>query len=135
MRFPMTVNVFFADDGGICRELFDKTAKKKYLAGTDPEHDDVWAENITSGPEGSRFVLCTKDDRIPCETVLLGELNIRNIVLCASVALALGLTADQISRGIRKIQPVEHRLQLIPNPGGITLIDDAFNSNLFYKII
>ena len=36
----------------------------------------------------------------------------------------------RIARGIRKLQPVEHRLQLIPNPGGITLIDDAFNSNI-----
>ena len=121
---------FFADDGGICRNLYAGTEKTKYLAGTDPEADDVWAEEITVSPEGSRFMLCTGKERIPCETVLLGELNIRNIVLCASVALALGMTGDQIARGIRKLQPVEHRLQMIPNPGGITLIDDAFNSNI-----
>ena len=121
---------FFADDNGICRNLYRKTDKPKYLSGTDPEADDVWAEEISVGPEGSRFFLCTGKERIPCETVLLGELNIRNIILCASVALALGLTGEQIARGIRKIQPVEHRLQMIPNPGGITLIDDAFNSNI-----
>ncbi len=121
---------FFADDSGICRELFSKTNKEKYLAGVDPEADGVWAENITVTPSGSRFTLCTKSMRIDCETSLLGELNIRNIVLCASVALALGLTEEQIARGIRKLKPVEHRLQLIPNPGGITLIDDAFNSNI-----
>ena len=121
---------FFADDGGICRTLYERTGKPKKLAGTDAEKDDVWAEEIRSTPEGSRFTLCTKDARIPCETAMLGELNIRNIILCASVALALGLTAEQIARGIRKLQPVEHRLQLIPNPGGITLIDDAFNSNI-----
>ena len=34
---------------------------------------------------------------------------------------------EEISRGIRRIEPVEHRLQLIPGP--ITVIDDAFNSN------
>ena len=121
---------FFADDEGICRTLYDRTEKQKKLAGMNAEKDDVWAEDIRSTPEGSRFTLCTDNKRIPCETVLLGELNIRNIVLCASVALALGMTGEQIARGIRKLQPVEHRLQLIPNPGGITLIDDAFNSNI-----
>ena len=121
---------FFADDNGICRTLYEKTTRQKYLAGTVPGKDDVWAENIQVSPAGSQFILCTETERIPCETSLLGELNIRNIILCASVALALGLTGDQIARGIRKLKPVEHRLQLIPNPGGITLIDDAFNSNI-----
>ena len=121
---------FFADDEDICRELYDRTKKKKYLAGPNPEKDDVWAENITVSSQGSRFILCTRNKKIPCETALLGELNIKNIVLCASVALELGLDEEQIARGIRKLQPVEHRLQLIPNPGGITLIDDAFNSNI-----
>ena len=121
---------FFADDEDICRGLYEKTEKKKYLAGTSAQKDDVWAENVTVTPQGSRFTLCTKDERIECETTLLGELNIKNIVLCASVALELGLEEEQIARGIRKLQPVEHRLQLIPNPGGITLIDDAFNSNI-----
>ena len=36
----------------------------------------------------------------------------------------------QIANGIRKLQPVEHRLQLISNPGGLSVIDDAFNSNI-----
>ena len=34
---------------------------------------------------------------------------------------------SEIARGIRKIQPVEHRLQLIRGP--VSVIDDAFNSN------
>ena len=41
----------------------------------------------------------------------------------------MGLNADQIRLGIRKVQPVEHRLQMLPKAGGITVIDDAFNAN------
>ena len=44
--------------------------------------------------------------------------------------MKLGLTPEQIARGIEKIRPIEHRLQLIPNPGGMSVIDDAFNSNI-----
>ena len=120
----------FADDGGICRELYEKTGTEKMISGLDASKVDVWAEDIRTSGEGSSFLLCTKELRIPCQTALLGELNIRNILECACVCLKLGMTGEQIARGIGKIRPVEHRLQLIPNPGGMTVIDDAFNSNI-----
>ena len=121
---------FFADDGGICRELYDRTEKEKVITGLDGGRDDIWAENIRYSPDGTAFDLCSRDRRIHCGTTLLGELNIRNILLCAGVAFHLGMTAEQIAGGIRKIAPIEHRLQLIRNTGGITVIDDAFNSNI-----
>ena len=99
-------------------------------AAVNPEKDDIWAEDIRITNDGSSFMLCTKESRLPCRTVLLGELNIRNILLCAGVCLHLGMTGEQIARGIEKIRPVDHRLQLIPNSGGLTVIDDAFNSNI-----
>ena len=127
---PPEGTCFFADDGGIVTELWRKTEKEKVLTGMDSARDDVWAEDLRATPEGSSFALCTGEERIPCETELLGELNIRNIVLCAGVCLKLGMTGKEIARGIRKLKPVEHRLQLKRNPGGITVLDDAFNSNI-----
>ncbi len=121
---------FFADDDGLCFQLYERTRKGRMLCGLNPDRDDVWAEEIRSSREGTEFTLCTREARVPCCTRLLGELNIRNIVLCAGVALHLGLTPEQIARGIGKIQPVEHRLQLLETPGGPTIIDDAFNSNI-----
>ena len=127
---PDDGEAFFNDDEGICRELYEKTDLKKHITGADPQKDEMWAEDICYSPSGSSFVLCTKESRTACSTQLLGELNIRNILLCASVARALGLTPEQIARGISKIRPVEHRLQLIRHPGGLNVIDDAFNSNI-----
>ncbi len=122
---------FFPDDGGICRELWARTAGTKRLAGLrKADGADVWAEDISVSARGSAFTLCLKDGtRVPCETRLLGEHGIQNILLSASVALELGLSPKQVSRGITRVKPVEHRLQLIDRPGGITMIDDAFNSN------
>ncbi|MBP3453125.1 MAG: UDP-N-acetylmuramoyl-tripeptide--D-alanyl-D-alanine ligase [Clostridia bacterium] len=120
---------FFPDDGAICRELYDKTSKTKRLCClNDNGTADVWAEDITVSPAGSHFMLCTKEGSIACETKLLGEHNIQNILLAATVCLHLGLNLRQISRGIARLSPVEHRLQLIPSTG-VTIIDDAFNSN------
>ena len=127
---PEDGSCFFADDDGIVTGLWEKTGKEKVLTGMNPERDDVWAEELSVSPEGSRFLLCTKTEKIPCETELLGELNIRNILLSAGVCLKLGMTGQEISRGIRKLRPVEHRLELKRNPGGINVLDDAFNSNI-----
>ena len=79
--------------------------------------------------QGSRFVLHAGKDSVVCQTRLLGAHNIQNILLAASVCLELHMTLAQVARGIGKLEPVEHRLQLIPSAGGTTVIDDAFNSN------
>lgn len=127
---PADGEAFFADDGDICRSLYEKTKTRKHLTGLDPEKDELWAEDIRYSPEGSTFLLCRGDEKTECTTQLLGELNIRNILLCAAAALSLGMSMKQIARGISKIRPVEHRLQLIRHPGGLNVIDDAFNSNI-----
>ena len=127
---PKDGHAFFSDDDGICLELYRKTKKEKTLAGLHGERDQVWAENIHVSPEGSAFDLCIPGEKVACHTKLLGELNIQNIVLSASVCLALDMSLRQIARGIERLEPVEHRLQLISNPGGISVIDDAFNSNI-----
>ena len=127
---PEDGEAFFADDGDLCRSLYEKTRIRKHLTGLDPEKDEIYAEDIRYSPEGSTFLLCFGGEKTECTTRLLGELNIRNILLCASVALSLGLNMKQIARGIAKIRPVEHRLQLVRHPGGLNVIDDAFNSNI-----
>ena len=121
---------FFPDDGAICRELYDKTRKGKSLCCLNENGEaTVWAKNIRVSALGSTFTLCTENVGIECQTKLLGEHNIQNILLAASVCLKLGLSLRQIKQGIAKIAPVEHRLQLLPQRGGMTVIDDAFNSN------
>ncbi|MGI6161176.1 MAG: UDP-N-acetylmuramoyl-tripeptide--D-alanyl-D-alanine ligase [Christensenellales bacterium] len=118
---------FLPDDGGICADAyFAIEGKKKVLFGLS-ERCDVRAEEIKTGPEGSSFDIVCRPGRINVTAVLLGRHNVLNIVAGAAVALELGLTLEQIAAGISKIEPIEHRLQLIKGP--ITVIDDAFNSN------
>ena len=121
---------FFAEDRAICRELYNQTAKEKHLVSLEEEPEaDVWAADLSTGPWGSRFRLCTREGEVACETRLLGRHAIQNILLAASVCLRLGMRLTQIRNGIANLQPVEHRLQLIRKPGNIHVIDDAYNSN------
>ena len=120
---------FFSSDGGYVDRLFTRCRKEKYRTGFEGERKlYMTVKDVRVDAEGSRFTLeCEDGSRINCRTKLLGRHNIQNIALCAAVARRLGLEWDEIARGIRIIQPVEHRLQLIPGP--ITVIDDAFNAN------
>ena len=59
----------------------------------------------------------------------MGKHNILNILAGVAVASLLGLSLEEIAKGISKLQPVEHRLQLIDHGTGVLVIDDAFNSN------
>lgn len=120
---------FLNGDDPICRALYEKCPlEEKYLFGTEGEGLYMRAENVGAGPGGSRFELVAADGaRIPCETKLLGRHNILNIAGAAALSYRLGLRPEQIAAGVAKIQPVEHRLQLIEGP--VTVIDDAFNAN------
>lgn len=121
--------VFLNGDDPLCRQLYENSPlQEKYLFGTQGEGLYMRAEDITVGPEGSRFTLvCQDGTRIPCVTRLLGRHNILNVAGAAALAYKLGLSEAQIAAGIGKLEPVEHRLQLLPGP--ITVIDDAFNAN------
>lgn len=120
---------FLNGDDPICREIYQASGlKEKFLFGTEGEGLYMCAVNISAGPQGSSFALLAADGtRIPCTTALLGRHNILNVAGAAALAYYLGLSAEQIAAGIAKLEPVEHRLQLIRGP--VTVIDDAFNAN------
>jgi len=124
------VAIFNYDNEDI-KKLADKTFKEKRLYGLkDIENVDLYAENIVVSELGSSFVLKDKEgNRVDCTTKLLGEHNIYNILAGASVAKTLGLTFQEISQGISKIEPIPHRLNIIDSGSGLIVIDDAFSSN------
>ncbi len=127
---PADGHAYFCDDGGICRGLHARTAKPKTLVSLRPGDADVWCENVAVSAAGSTFDLCARGrGSVRCQTRLLGEHNIQNMLLAAAVAMDLGLTPRQVAHGIAKLEPVKSRLELLAAPGRFTVINDAFNSN------
>lgn len=89
---------------------------------------DVTADNIKYSDTGMTFDVKIDKKSYPFRTKLLGEANVYNILAGITLALELGLTVEQIQRGVFKVRPVEHRLEL-KSYGKINIIDDAYNSN------
>ncbi len=76
----------------------------------------------------SEFSLLLGKEKIKVKTALLGEVGAENILLAATLAYKMGLTAMEIECGIAKITPTQHRLQLFES-GGVYILDDGYNSN------
>lgn len=90
---------------------------------------DYRGKVVSVSKNGTKFTVTYPDGReFEFSTNLLGAHNVQN--LCGAVAMAdhLGLSPDEIEEGISRIKPVNHRLELCEK-GGITVIDDAYNSN------
>ena len=94
------------------------------------EIDDYHAENIKYSSTGTTFIVKGPEGlELPLSTKLIGDCNISNLLAAVIVALKLGMTEDEIKRGVASIEQVEHRLSVKHTAGGVTIIDDAFNSN------
>lgn len=90
---------------------------------------DFTASDIQYGPEGCTFTVTSPDkSSAKISTKLLGAHNVLNILLGFSVGHYFGMRLTTMAMAAQTLEPVEHRLEL-KNRNGITVIDDAFNSN------
>ena len=117
--------------------LADRAAAAGYrvvrygLEGEDAGPLDVIASDISVDERATRFTW-----RWPAEGLeqrvaipLLGQHNILNVSAAIAIIHLLGLPADEAARDALRLEPTPHRLQVIPSPGGMTIIDDSYNAN------
>ena len=130
-ELPTDGIAIFNYDNEYIKKLADKTFKEKILYGIGSSEDlDIFAKDIEVSKLGSTFILADNEGgEIRCTTKLLGKHNIYNLLAGASVGKALGLTMEEIKRGIERVEPIPHRLNIIDPGTGVIVIDDAFNSN------
>lgn len=116
------------DNDYIYNELENRGQKADTISISD--RDATLKGKIISCDEfGTEFVIEFPEGSMTAKTPLLGEHNIINILLATLVARKLGMSNDDILEAISKLPQVEHRLNVIKNPNGLIVIDDAFNSN------
>ncbi|MBN7771596.1 UDP-N-acetylmuramoyl-tripeptide--D-alanyl-D-alanine ligase [Marinobacter daepoensis] len=91
---------------------------------------DYRAENIVARNQGFEFdVVGPENWRCPLTLGLPGEHNVTNALLALAASRALGATRQQVQVGLRQVQAVKGRLQVLTPVAGLTLIDDSYNAN------
>ncbi len=103
---------------------------KIVTVGIDNKDVDFRATNIKLTSEGTSFDLVLKGStkKTKFETKLLGKANIYNILAAIALGYNLGIDLDKLKLAVKKVKPVEHRLEL-KKMGTINIIDDAYNAN------
>ncbi len=77
---------------------------------------------------GTKFTLCLDGEEISVDTKLLGRAAVENILFAATLAKKMGLTAEEIQKGLQNIRAIPHRLQLLES-NGVYILDDGYNCN------
>ena len=90
---------------------------------------DYKIEKVRYGAQETTFEVVDRDNRMALATRLVGSCNLSNLLACCIAARELGMSDTQIALGVAQIEQVEHRLNVKHTSGGVTIIDDAFNSN------
>ena len=127
---PDGVAVMNVDDARV-RALADTTTHVRVARyGIDPAgRPDVTARDVQTTAEGTRFTLVAGGEEVDVSMKLLGRHALGHVLAAVAVALACGRRPAELRGPIAALTPVEHRLQIIEGTGGVTVIDDAYNSN------
>lgn len=96
--------------------------------GLSPECD-YYATDISASSRGTSFTVHTPTgEQESFSTQMVGAHNVINIVGAIALCSHLGISLSRLKAQVRKLESVPHRLQLL-HRGGVTVIDDAYNSN------
>lgn len=87
------------------------------------------ADNVRLSSHGTEFTVFTPDEESEVfQMHLIGQHNVINVLGAIAIAHHLGVQLKTLKVAVRRLKPVEHRLQM-KQFGNNIIIDDAYNSN------
>jgi UDP-N-acetylmuramoyl-tripeptide--D-alanyl-D-alanine ligase len=123
-----TVLVANADDPRLM--LRARAFRGKLLSFGIEDSADVQAGAVEMrGLDGIRARVRTPAGEFVLDTPLTGFGNLSNILAATAVAVHFEVPLQSIADRAAQLKPAHHRGELLRLPGGITLIDDSYNSS------
>jgi UDP-N-acetylmuramoyl-tripeptide--D-alanyl-D-alanine ligase len=94
------------------------------------ESADYYLDRIAYSKRGTNFIIRSKQgEEHSFSTKIVGNHNLSNILAGCITGAFLNVEPDAVKYAVSHIEQVEHRLSIKQLSNGITIIDDAFNSN------
>ena len=123
-----TLLVANANDGRIMSRAAD-FAGRVVTFGIETQAD-VEARGVEAlGLEGTAAAIHTRHGEARIRTPLLGMGNLANVLAATAVALELGVSLSDVVERVADLRPAAHRGELLRLPGGVTIVDDSYNSS------
>lgn len=103
--------------------------KNKTFFYSEKSGEGYQASDVSVSQLGTEFTVTAPDGESERFRMrLIGAHNVINVVGAIAVANKLGIALRDLRIPVRRIQPVEHRMEMKEH-GLVTIIDDAYNSN------
>lgn len=106
-----------------------KISKNIVTYGIGDGEYDYKAYDIKVSEKGTTFTVYHRGEEKSFTTKLLGEHNVQNILGAIAVSNTLGVSLSDLVYPVKRLEAVPHRMEILDKGNGITIIDDAFNSN------
>ncbi len=91
---------------------------------------DVRATQVEArGLDGTAAQVRTPTGDVALQTPLLGVGNLANVLAAVAVAVQFDVPLEEIAATAAALRPAHRRGELLRLPGGLTLIDDSYNSS------
>lgn len=99
------------------------------------EQGDLVASKVRLTPAGSRYVARMDDEEYHIECHLPGSFNVSNSLAAVAVGRVMGLTKDQIQKGIAALRTVEGRMERVDEGQDFdVIVDYAHTPDSFEKL-
>jgi UDP-N-acetylmuramoyl-tripeptide--D-alanyl-D-alanine ligase len=115
------------DDERLCR-LADSFSGRIVSFGVN-NSAEVWATSISQKPTRISFDLCWFDASVRVQLPMPGMGAVYNALAAAAVGGRLGLSLEEVKKGLEGISPISGRMEVLTLSGGIHVINDTYNAN------
>lgn len=131
-RHGMRFGVINADDESAA--VFSDAIKQSLGYGI--QNGELKAEDIEMSGDGSRYTAVVDGDRYDIRCNIPGEFNVYNSLAAVAVGRKIGLSRDQIERGIAALTSVEGRMNTIDEGQDYSVIVDfAHTPDSFERLL
>lgn len=93
------------------------------------EKSEVYATNIEAKEESSKFICHINDEEFEVEVPIAGLHFVYNALCAAAVGKRLGLTNEEIKRGIETFKLTKKRMDIDVLKNGTKIINDSYNAS------
>ncbi|MFJ8040947.1 UDP-N-acetylmuramoyl-tripeptide--D-alanyl-D-alanine ligase [Kitasatospora sp. NPDC096147] len=117
-------------DDPLVKAMAARTRAKVLFFGESPSAD-VRATDVHLDDAGRpRFTLTTPAGSAPVSLRLYGEHHVSNALAAAAVAVALGMSVDDIAAALGGAEALSRwRMEVVERADGVTVVNDAYNAN------
>lgn len=94
------------------------------------EQNTIYATNIIQKEESSKFICHVEDEEFEVNVPVAGLHFVENSLAATAVGKKLGLTNEEIKKGIEAFELTKKRMDIETLKNGVKIINDSYNASL-----